>query len=328
MAQRVLAEQLVAAAELPAAVAEEAVPLAGAVAAAQPVVLVAEEAVPLAAEVAVAQLVVVAAEVAEPRAAQELAPVLVSRQAPPAVPALAFRALPAAGHLLRGGREHYRPVDPPRRAHSAAVPHWEPVWLVPPWEEAVVVVVVVVVVAEGVTAVRCVQLPEAAPARYGLPAFVDRAHRGGAFQAPRQVELVRAMAAPHLEPVPVALSVARMAPELHREHFRPEVSSVAVCHRERPAPAALLAGLFVLQAAELHRAHSFPPAALLPVACSSAQPEALRPARFVQAAPVSFAAPLLAVPALHSAPRAADDFLIGRFLRPRGAAAAALAPPA
>jgi hypothetical protein len=200
---------------------------------------------------------------------------------------------------------------------------------VPPREEAVVVVVVVAAAAVVETAVRCVQLPEAAPARYGLPAFVDQAHRGGAFPAPRQVEpMVRAMAVPHLEPVPVALSFARMAPELHREHFRPEVSSVAVCHRERPAPAALLAGLFVLQAAELHRAHSFPPAALLPVACSSAQPEALRPARFVQAAPVSFAAPLLAVPALHSAPRAADDFPTGRFLRPRAAAAAALAPPA
>jgi hypothetical protein len=193
---------------------------------------------------------------------------------------------------------------------------------VPPREEAVVVVVVV---AEEATAVRRVQLLEAAPGRYGLPAFVDRAHPGGAFQAPRQVEpMARAMA----ESVPVALSFARMAPELHREHFRPEVSSVAVCHRERPAPAALLAGLFVLQAAELHRAHSFPPAALLPVACSSAQPEALRPARFVQAAPVSFAAPLLAVPALHSPPRAADDFPTGRFLRPRAAAAAALAPPA
>jgi hypothetical protein len=114
----------VAAAEPPAAVAE-VVPLAGAGAEAQPAALAAEEAVPPAAEVVAAQPVVVAAaaEVPEPRAAQELAPVLVSRQAPRAVRAAALRALPAAGHLLRGGREHYRPVDPPRRAHSAAVPH-------------------------------------------------------------------------------------------------------------------------------------------------------------------------------------------------------------
>ncbi|MEA2952070.1 MAG: hypothetical protein QOJ96_1590 [Alphaproteobacteria bacterium] len=340
MAQRVLAEQLVAAAEPPAAVAE-VVPLAGAGAEAQPAALAAEEAVPPAAEVVAAQPVVVAAEVAEPRAAQELAPVLVSRQAPPAVPAAALHALPAADHLLRGGREQYRPVDRPRRAHSAAVPHREPAWLVPPWEEAVVVVVVAAAAAVE-TAVRCVQLPEAAPARYGLPAFVDQAHRGGAFPAPRQVEpMVRAMAVPHLEPVLVALSAARMARELHREHFRPEVSSAVVCHREGPAPAALLAWLFVLKAAELHRAHSFPPAALLPVAYSSVPQAALRrafrvgpaamalhPARFVRTAPVSFAARLSAVPASHSARRAADDFLIGRFLRPRGAAAAALAPPA
>jgi hypothetical protein len=202
---------------------------------------------------------------------------------------------------------------------------------VPPWEEAVAVV------AEAVTAVRHVQLPEAAPARYGPPAFVDRAHRGGVFQAPRQVEpTARAMAARHPESVPAALSFARTAPELHREHFRPEVSSAVVCHREGPAPAALLALM-----ADLHRAHSSPPAALLPVAYSSVPQAALRrayrvgpaamalhPARFVRTAPVSFAAPLLAVPASHSAPRAADDFLTGHFLQPRAAAAAALAPPA
>jgi hypothetical protein len=325
---RALAEQLVAAAELPAAVAEEAVvPLAGAAAAAQLVVLAAEEAVPPAGEVVVAQPVAVAAVVvAEPRAAREL--VLALRQVPWAVRAAALHALPAAGRLLRGAREQYRPVDHRRRAHSAAVPHWEPASLVLPWEEAVAEEEVV----EAETAVRRVQLPEAAPARYGPPAFVDRAHRSGVFQAPRQVEpTARAMAARHLEPVPVA--------ELHREHFRPEVS-VDVCHQERLAPAALLAWLFALMA-DLHRAHSLPLAALYPVACSSVPQAALRrafrvgpaamalhPARFVRTAPVLFAAPLLAVPALHSAPRAADDFLIGRFLRPRGAAAAALAPPA
>ena len=117
-----------AAAGQPAAVAVAA-PLAGVVVAAQPAALAAEEAVPPAAEVAVAQPVAVGAEVAEPRAAQEL--VLVLPQAPRAVPALAFRALPAGGHLLRGDREQYRPVDRPRRAHLA-VRHWEPAWLAPP----------------------------------------------------------------------------------------------------------------------------------------------------------------------------------------------------